>query len=30
MKTDQVLDAILKGLPETKAGKAEAQAVGLS
>ena len=29
MKTDQVLDAILKGLVETKAGKAEAQ-VGLS
>jgi MoxR-like ATPase len=29
MKTDQVLDAIIKGLPETKAGKAEAQ-VGLS
>jgi MoxR-like ATPase len=30
MKTDQVLEAILKGLPETKTGKAEAQAVGLS
>ncbi len=29
MKTDQVVDAIIKGLPETKAGKAEAQ-VGLS
>ena len=29
MKTDQVVDAILKALPETKAGKAEAQ-VGLS
>jgi MoxR-like ATPase len=29
MKTDQVIDAILKALPETKAGKAEAQ-VGLS
>jgi MoxR-like ATPase len=27
MKTDQVLDAILKGLPETKAGKAEGQGV---
>ena len=25
MKTDQVIDAILKALPETKAGKAEAQ-----
>ena len=30
MKTDQVIEAILKALPETKAGKAEAQAVGLS
>ncbi len=29
MKTDQVIDAIIKALPETKAGKAEAQ-VGLS
>ena len=29
MKTDQVLEAILKALPETKAGKAESQ-VGLS
>jgi MoxR-like ATPase len=29
MKTDQVLEAIIKALPETKAGKAEAQ-VGLS
>ncbi|MBX3188258.1 MAG: MoxR family ATPase [Labilithrix sp.] len=29
MKTDQVLDAILKAIPETKTGKAEAQ-VGLS
>ena len=29
MKTDQVLEAILKAIPETKAGKAEAQ-VGLS
>jgi MoxR-like ATPase len=29
MKTDQVIEAILKSLPETKAGKAEAQ-VGLS
>ena len=29
MKTDQVVDAILKALPETKAGKAETQ-VGLS
>jgi MoxR-like ATPase len=29
MKTDQVVDAIIKALPETKAGKAEAQ-VGLS
>ncbi len=29
MKTDQVIEAILKALPETKAGKAEAQ-VGLS
>jgi MoxR-like ATPase len=29
MKTDQVLEAILKALPETKAGKAEAQ-IGLS
>jgi MoxR-like ATPase len=29
MKTDQVVEAIIKGLPETKAGKAEAQ-VGLS
>ncbi len=29
MKTDQVLDAILKALPETKAGKAETQ-IGLS
>jgi MoxR-like ATPase len=27
MKTDQVVDAILKALPETKAGKAEAQGV---
>ncbi len=32
MKTDQVLDAILKGIPEMKTGKAEAQAghAGLS
>jgi MoxR-like ATPase len=29
MKTDEVIDAIVKGLPETKAGKAEAQ-VGAS
>ena len=29
MKTDQVIEAIIKALPETKAGKAEAQ-VGLS
>jgi len=29
MKTDQVIETIIKGLPETKAGKAEAQ-VGLS